>query len=217
MPGTALGGVITHDASLTAGAHEVSPEQFSAKFENAFTGSPYKAFVNHYTPAEMRAGHMTPVLAAGGKAGVLIHPHGDGRIEPTALFNTSGQHGMGLALLKMAVDKYGANYVECFGPALNKMYGKLGFADGDVYPFDPAEAPPGWDSAKFDSPDYHTMTLASVPVAVAAANEDDSIDLDEVKAAATGGQGFSDDAWQAALALFGVIPPAGDDPEPSMG
>ena len=198
-------GRVGHDSSLVADAREASPEEFASAFGKAFAGSPFSAFVNHYSPAEIRAGHMTPVLAAGGKAGVLIHPHGDGRVEPTALFNTSGQRGMGLALGRLAIDKYGANYAECFGPALPKMYATLGYANGAVYPFDPAEAPPGWDAVKFDSPDYHTMNLATQDrQAIAAANEDDGMDLDEIREQS----GCTDEEWQAALAVFGIEPPA---------
>ena len=100
-----------------------------------------------------------PVLAAGGKAGVLIHDHGDGRIEPTGLFNVSGNRGMGLALLRMAMDKHGANYVEAYGPVLNNLYAGLGFRDTAAYAFDPSQAAPDWNYEKFDNPDYHVMTL----------------------------------------------------------
>jgi hypothetical protein len=195
---------IGHDLSLTSDAHVVSAEAFSLRFGDAFRGSPYAAFVNHYTPEQIRAEHMIPVLAAGGKAGLLIHDHGDGRIEPTGLFNVSGRKGMGLALLRMAIDKHHANYVECYGPALNKMYATLGFADTDVFPFDPAQASPSWDAEKFDHPDYHLMAL---PGTVAAANEDDDLDLDGVRAAVADDPAFSEDSWAAALAVFGITAP----------
>jgi hypothetical protein len=204
--GTALLDRVEHDRALAADAHLASPEDFSARFEQAFRGSPYTAFVNHYSPAEIRAGHMTPVLAAGGKAGLLIHNHGDGRIEPTALFNVSGQRGMGLALLRMAREKYRANYIECFGPALNTMYATLGFTDRDVYPFDPAEAPAGWDYARFDNPDYHVM---AIPAEITTANDDDGLDLERIWVLASRHPSFSEDAWQAALAVFGIEPPGG--------
>lgn len=37
---------------------------------------------------------MTPILRNDGKTGVLIHDHGDGRVEATALFNV-GTKGAG--------------------------------------------------------------------------------------------------------------------------
>jgi hypothetical protein len=194
-------------------AAEASPEEFSRRFEAAFAGSPFAAFVNHYTPAEMRAAHMTTVLAEGGKAGVAIHDHGDGRVEATAVFNTSGKPGAGLGLLRMAVDRYHVNYVECFGPVLPRLYGALGFADADVYPFDPAEEPPGWDHARFDEPDYHTMRLAEA-ARVAAAAGGEQIDvaalLAEAAAADPGWWAeYGDDAAAAALAVAGLAPPSG--------
>jgi hypothetical protein len=42
----------------------------------------------------MKAGNMTPILRNDGKTGVLIHDHGDGRVEATALFNV-GTKGAG--------------------------------------------------------------------------------------------------------------------------
>ena len=204
VKGGAGSNTVSHDASLVSDAHTVSAEAFSQRFEDAFQGSPYTAFVSHYTPEQIRADGMTPILAAGGKAGVLVHDHGDGRIEPTGLFNVSNRKGMGLALLRLAIDKHGANYVEAYGPVLNKMYAKLGFTDSEVYPFDPSMADPAWDSQRFDSPDYHMMKL---PSQLAEPSEDEGLDLDEVRAAAADDPSYSEDAWAAALAVFGIEHP----------
>ena len=135
-------GTIKHEPDLVADARQASPEEFATAFEGAFKGSPYSAFVSHHTPADIREQGMVPILAAGGKAGVLIHDHGDGRIEPTGLFNVSGNRGMGLALARLAMDKHGANYVEAYGPVLNKLYEGLGFRDTAAYAFDPSQAAP---------------------------------------------------------------------------
>ena len=199
-----------------------TPEGFSAAFERAFQGSPYSAFVNHYTPAEIKAEHMTPVLAEGGKAGVLIHDHGDGRIEPTALFNTSGSKGAGLALLRRAVAEHHANYVECYGPVLPRLYGTLGFADDETYPFDTSMAAPDWDYKRFDNPDYHIMTLrkpAQVAAAAGGGQEVPGLDLPGLTGAARA-EGdpdwwakYGDEAIAAARVAFGIDPPTASPPK----
>lgn len=204
--------------AAAGGIREVSPEEFTRAFDAAFAGSLYAAFVNHYTPAQIRAGRMTPLLGYGGKAGVLIHDHGDGRVEATALFNDSGQHGAGVALLRLAIREHGVNYVECFGPALPRMYGTLGFADDQVYKFDPEQSPKGWDRTRFDTPEYHTMRLARTRQAAARA-AGDSANLDRIRAEAAAAdpvwwKQYGEQAWAAALACFGVTSPHGDADRP---
>lgn len=203
----------SHEAGMgLASARVASAGEFAAAFSRAFRGSPYAAFVNHYSPAEIRAARMTPILAEGGRGGVLIHDHGDGRIEATALFNAGGSPALGFLLLKHAIAEYRVNYVECFGPALPKLYGKLGFVDSDTFPFDPAQEPEGWDHARFDEPDYHLMTLGT---AVAAAVID-GIDLDAVRAEAERVDPqwwaqYGEEAWRATLVLAGLASPSGQD------
>lgn len=102
---------------------------------------------------------MKPLLSSDGKTGLLVHDHGDGRVEATALFSTSEVPGAGLELLKGAIDNEGVNYVECFGPVLPVLYGTLGFVADTTSSFDPQYAPSNWDSARFDSPDYVTMRI----------------------------------------------------------
>jgi len=139
---------------------KVSPTKFLKSFKEAFTNNPRSAYVNHYTFAEIKAGKMTPMLSRDGKTGVLIHDHGDGRIEATALFNSGNKSGSGLRLLKEAVDKYGVNYVECFGDFLKNTYGSVGFKVESTSPFDPQYAPSNWNYKAFGKPNYYTMRIS---------------------------------------------------------
>jgi predicted kinase len=200
------------------GTRLASPEEFASTLNKAFEGSPYSAFVNHYTAADIRNAGMTAILAAGGKAGILIHDHKDGRIEPTGLFNTSGDKGTGLALLRLAVSEHGANYIEAYGPVLPKLYASLGFRDKQVFPFDPALAAPDWNTEKFDHPDYHIMEYVGATEAQARAAEKgqvamtagtgmDDLDLDAVREQASTEPGFSEDAWKAAMVVAGIESP----------
>lgn len=136
---------------------EATPKEFRAAFGKAFPkGSEFENHVTHYTEDQLRG--MRCYVSKDGTSGVALHDHGDGRVEATALFNNGGPKGAGLAMLAHAIGQ-GANYVECYGPHLNQMYEKLGFKSTNKYAFDPSMAAPGWDAAKFDSPDYHTMSL----------------------------------------------------------
>lgn len=101
---------------------------------------------------------MTPILRNDGKTGVLIHDHGDGRVEATALFNV-GTKGAGGDLLRDVIGSHGVNYVECIGPGLAKYYGTFGFQVSSVEPFDPAKAVSGWNTATMGTPDYYKMRL----------------------------------------------------------
>lgn len=142
-------------------ALEAAQAQFMADFERAFAGSPYSAHVTHHTADEMRAEGMVPVTTNDGQTGVLVWDHGDGRVEATALYNVSDVPGAGVAILQDAIDNHGVNYVEAFGPYLPELYATLGFADDEVFDFDPEQAPDNWNSERFDEPDYHTMRLAA--------------------------------------------------------
>jgi hypothetical protein len=104
----------------------------------------------------MKAGNMIPLLTNPGKTGLLIHDHGDGRVEATALFNSNGK-GAGVSLLRDAVDNHGVNYVECYGPKLNKMYESVGFNVTSSSQFDPSQASPKWNYELDDNPPYYTM------------------------------------------------------------
>lgn len=138
---------------------QISPEEFHQRFSSAMEGSPFVHHVTNHTPEEIRSGRMTPLITNGGKTGVLVHDHGDGRIEPTGLFNQSGVKGAGVDLLRHTMDHHGANYAECYGPRLPKLYNRVGFKTTEKYRFDRDQAAPGWDFRQFDSPSYHIMGL----------------------------------------------------------
>jgi len=156
--GSPTGGEWTAGESpLASGVYSASAAEYKIAFDAAFADNPRSAYVTHYTEAELQ--EMTLLLSNGGKTGQAIWDHGDGRIEATAVFNVSGIRGEGLRLLKEAVDDHGVNYLECFGPKLPEIYGTLGFKDTAVYPFDPAQAPKGWNYERDGTPDYHIMGL----------------------------------------------------------
>ena len=141
-------------------------------------------------------------------------------IELTGLFNTSGKPGMGLALGKMSVSEYGVNYAECYGPVLPEMYATAGFKDTSVFPFDPSQAAPDWDYQRFDNPSYHLMALPGSHVR-AAASGDSGLDLARIRDRAEAKDPawwaqHGDEAFAAALAVFGVTSPAGGEPDDSQ-
>jgi hypothetical protein len=120
------------------------------------------SFVHHVTnhnPDEIRDHGMKPLTAHGGKTGLLVHDHGDGRVEATGLYNDGGPRGAGVDLLHHAIEHHGVNYVEAYGPHLPKLYRKAGFQTREQYPFDKELAHPDWDYGKFKSPNYHIMGL----------------------------------------------------------
>jgi uncharacterized protein len=141
------------------GIKEASPGAFEQGFDRAFKDSTFAGHVTHYTEDQLKG--MKLFTNKDGTAGVAVHDHGDGRVEATALYNAGGAKGAGLALLQHAIDRAGVNYVECYGPALNKMYAKLGFKEASRDAFNPAYASKDWDSKRWDSPDYLTMKLGS--------------------------------------------------------
>ena len=151
---------LEHGGVLLDGApvRRVTAREFRAAFERAFSGSPYTNHVTHYSEGELAG--MELFVVQGGGAGVAVHDHGDGRIEATALFNQGGAKGAGLMLLGHVIEHAAVNYVECYGPFLNQLYGKLGFYVESKSAFAPEYAAPGWDMPNFDSPDYYTMRLS---------------------------------------------------------
>lgn len=134
-------------------------EEFSKNFEAAFANNPFTAFVNHYTPEEIENDGMKPLTSNDGKTGLLIHDHGDGRVEATALYNVSGIRDAGVGLLNDSVANHGVNYVECFGDVLKGMYQKVGFQVDTSSPFDPQYAPENWNYKEFGTPNYYTMKI----------------------------------------------------------
>lgn len=137
--------------------YEAKAEDFHKAFTEAFKDSDMAGFVTHYPLDQLKK--MKLFTTKDGKAGVAVHDHGDGRVEATALFNNGAAKGAGLALLRHTVANEKVNYVECFGPALNKLYGTLGFKVSTQNSFNPTFAPPNWNTEKHDSPDYFTMKL----------------------------------------------------------
>lgn len=141
------------------GIREAKPREFKKAFATAFAGSDLSNHVTHYTKQQLRG--MKLFMSADGKAGVAVHDHGDGRVEATALFNSGGKKGSGLTLLAHVIEHAGVNYVECYGPRLNKLYESLGFKVTDKFPFDPTQAAKTWDYEKHDHPDYHCMRFGN--------------------------------------------------------
>lgn len=134
-------------------------EAFASKFAEAFPpGSKFEAFVTHYTADEIM-GAKAIMLDNDGQTGLLVKDHGDGRIEGSALFNTSDVDGAGTTLLQRSIDEQGVNYVECYGPKLPQLYGELGFKVLDAFPFDVEQASPVWNYDKFNHPDYNLMAI----------------------------------------------------------
>jgi 8-oxo-dGTP pyrophosphatase MutT (NUDIX family)/GNAT superfamily N-acetyltransferase len=136
---------------------EASPEEFHRRFSEAMEGSPFVHHVTNHTPEEIRSGGMRPLTTNGGDTGVLVHDHGDGRIEATGLYNRSKVKGAGVDLLKHTMEHHGVNYVEAYGPRLPQLYRRAGFQTTEKYRFDREQANPGWDFRQFDSPSYHIM------------------------------------------------------------
>lgn len=206
MPRDADGDGLVYEGTLRERpATSRAAVQFYEAFESAFgAGNPYTNHVTHRTPDEIA--RLTPIMAKGGRAGVLVEDHGDGRIEATALFNVSGESGVGLELLQQAIDEYGVNYVECYGPVLNRLYEKLGFKADTQDPFAEEYAAPGWDYEAFNHPDYFTMRLREEK-AMLALNDirRDVLASDDPRAA---------NQLTAALVLIGELPP--DTPLPGV-
>ena len=181
-----------HDAKV------VAPKQFLSVFKKAFKDSPYAAFVNHYSSAEIKAGKMTPLLSPDGRTGCLIHDHGDGRIEATALFSM-GVSGTGEAMLKDAIANHGVNYVECFGEHLPQVYARVGFTDTEVMPFNPEYAPDNWNYERFGTPDYHLMELKNVSKSA----EEQAIRQAAEAKMKPDQKKFEAELWKAAQAVLG--------------
>lgn len=146
----------------TSSVDAQTASDYHQAFNSAMTNSPYSSFVSSHSPEEIANMHSV-IMSPDKKAGVLIHDHGDGRMEATGLFNSSPTPGMGSQLMNQAVAG-GANYAEAYGPKLPQIYDKLGFKTVEKYPFDKSLAAPDWDYEKFGTPDYHIMTQGGVPV-----------------------------------------------------
>lgn len=138
---------------------EADPDEFHQRFSQAMHGNSFVHHVTNHSPDEIRDHGMKPLTAHGGNTGLLVHDHGDGRVEATGLYNDGGPRGAGVDLLHHAIEHHGVNYVEAYGPHLPKLYRKAGFQTREQYPFDKELAHPDWDYGKFKSPNYHIMGL----------------------------------------------------------
>jgi hypothetical protein len=137
---------------------EAAAEDFHKSFSAAFPkDSEFKNHVTHYTMEQLKG--MKCYLSADGKVGMAVHDHGDGRVEGTALFNNGGGRGAGSDALRHAVRNAGVNYVECYGPKLNKLYKEVGFGIDSKSRFDRGYAASDWSFRRFDSPNYYKMKL----------------------------------------------------------
>lgn len=137
-------------------ATKAEPADFHSKFSEAMKDNPFRAFVTHYTPEEL-SNMKALVTVAGGKAGIAVKDHGDGRIEGTALFNNGGPPFVGTELLRHAIKEHGVNYVECFGEDLRHKYESLGFKVATTDSFSDEHAPKDWDHARHGRPKYYTL------------------------------------------------------------
>jgi 8-oxo-dGTP pyrophosphatase MutT (NUDIX family)/GNAT superfamily N-acetyltransferase len=142
---------------------ETSPEEFHRNFSAIMADSPFAHHVTNHTPEEIHSEGMRALTTNGGDTGVLVHDHGDGRIEATGLYNRSKVKGAGVDLLRHTMAHHGVNYVEAYGPKLPQLYRKAGFQTTEKYRFDREQAHPDWNFRQFDSPSYHIMQPRNTP------------------------------------------------------
>jgi hypothetical protein len=111
--------------------------------------------------AEMFTPH-TPEEIAGynlfmnneGTVGAAVTPKGD--IQ--SVFNNSGVKGAGGAAIEEAKNR-GGSTLDAFGEPLANIYKSHGFVETGRAKFDPAQAPPKWDTKKNGTPDVVFMKL----------------------------------------------------------
>jgi hypothetical protein len=144
-------------ASATPTDVSKTPKVFKEAFDKAFADSPFRDHVTHYSEEQLKG--MKLFVAEGGKAGIAVHDHGDGRIEATALFNQGGAKGAGALLLAHSIKTAGVNYLECYGENLRKFYESSGFKVKSSAPFNEKYAAPSWNYEKFGRPNYYTLSL----------------------------------------------------------
>lgn len=134
----------------------VDHQTYHGAFESAMADNEYTHFVTHRSVSEMQG--MTALMRPDKTAGVLIHDHGNGNVEATAMFRTpKAPPGTGGRLLDQAVREHGVNYVEAYGDNLRGLYEKHGFEVESSDPFNSEYAAPGWDYERHGRPNYYTM------------------------------------------------------------
>lgn len=131
----------------------VSPASFAVGL-NKHTEPKHRDFVTHYTEAEYKemGGIKTMRLSKDGKSGYVVLNNG----YLMSVF--SGARGRLPDMMKSAIAD-GATHLDCLGAGLAKKYYKAGFHITAQFPFDPAQAPKGWNVRDNGSPHYVEMSL----------------------------------------------------------
>ena len=89
-----------------------------------------------------------------GTVGAAVTPEGDVQ----SVFNNSGVKGAGGAAIDEAISR-GGKTLDAFGEPLANIYKQHGFEETGRAKFDPAQAPPKWDTKKNGTPDVVFMKL----------------------------------------------------------
>jgi hypothetical protein len=123
-----------------------------AEFLAAREQSPMSAMFTPHQPEDL-AGH-TLFMNPEGTVGAAVSPSGD--IQ--SVFNNSGIKGAGGAAVDEAINR-GGRTLDAFGDKLASIYEAHGFKETGRVKFDPAQAPPTWDTTKYGRPDVVFMKL----------------------------------------------------------
>ena len=112
--------------------------------------------VGYFTPYEdtNELSGYTLLLSPDGSLGAAVSPTGN--VE--SVFNNSGVKGAGTAAIE-AAKEYGGRTLDVFGDALARIYKRHGFVEIGRAKFDPALAPPLWNTERDGTPDVIFMEL----------------------------------------------------------
>lgn len=122
-----------------------SPEEFIA----ARSQSKHPGYLSPLEPSDLE--HSEIYLGANGTVGVAVTNGDIGNV-----FNNGGPRGAGAVAVATAID-HGGRTLDAFDGFLPRFYGQLGFRETGRMKFDPAQAPPSWNSAEDDHPDVVFM------------------------------------------------------------
>jgi hypothetical protein len=118
------------------------PDAFHQAVNSAKQASPHGAAVSLYPPEDYA--QMRTFLSPDGKSGFGLNDD-----DIVSVFrHPEGQPGAAKRALKMAVD-HGGRRLDAFDTVLPDLYSQGGFKAVARLPFDPQEAPEGWDTEKF--------------------------------------------------------------------
>lgn len=131
-------------------AVNVKPEAFLAARDKSGRG---QMFTPHQ-PGDLA--HHRLFMNREGTIGAAISPEGD--IQ--SVFNNSGVKGAGGSAIDEAI-KRGGKTLDAFGPKLASIYAAHGFKETGRAKFDPAQAPPGWNTKRDGTPDVIFMKHGS--------------------------------------------------------